>query len=126
MATNKYDEKKILRRLEEIQEIHETIIRNEPTDKFHILSLLAYMLWQHPNTRNSDITLALEFYKKFFPEIVKEASIKFEDFFKIPKMYDIQRARAKIQNTEGLFPAKESVIKKTNYERTRIQIIFQE
>ncbi|MCM1010041.1 MAG: DUF3800 domain-containing protein [Fusobacterium sp.] len=120
----KYDEKKVLRRLEEIQEVHETIINSEPTDKFNILSLLAYMLWQYPNTRNSDITLALEFYKKFYPEIVKESLIKFEDFFKIPKMYDIQRARAKIQNTEGLFPAKESVIQKRIKKEQEYRLYF--
>lgn len=100
------------RRLQSIQEIHEKLLSNEDTSSFHRLSKVAYILWQYPNTRNSDRTHAIQYYKTFHPEYVADEQITFENLYILPKMYDLQRDRATIQNTEQLFPAKPSALKK--------------
>lgn len=56
------------RRLQSIQEIHEKLQSNEDTTSFSRLSKVAYILWQYPNTRNSDRTHAIQYYKIFHPE----------------------------------------------------------
>ena len=73
---------------------------------------VAYILWRYPNTRNSDRTHAIQYYKTFDPEYVEGDKITFENLYKITKMYDLQRDRATIQNTEELFPAKTEIKKK--------------
>lgn len=93
------------RRLQSIQNLHEKILKNEDVSKFPRLDQVAYILWRYPNTRNSDRTHAIQYYKTFYPEYVKDDKITFEDVYILPKMYDLQRDRAKIQNTEELFPA---------------------
>ena len=100
------------RRLQEIQEIHEKIQSKEDVSSFSRLSKVAYILWQYPNTRNSDRAHAIQYYKIFYPECVKNEQITFENLYILPKMYDLQRDRATIQNTEQLFPAKQSTLKK--------------
>ena len=63
-----------------------------------------------PATRDSDIALSLKLYKTFHGALIEEGDyIKFSSFYRLPKMYDIQRLRAHIQNTLGLFPASTGV-----------------
>ena len=107
-----YSEAIILRRLVNIQKLRDAISKNQDTSKFKAIDKITYLLWSDFDTRNSDIMLAIRFYKQFYPEYVNDNSIKLDDFFKLPKMYDIQRTRAEIQNTEGLFPAKDEVRQK--------------
>ena len=106
MAENKYNELLVLKRLVNIQKIHDAFKQKQDVQKFSNKDKIAYILWRDSFSRNSDIYLSIQFYKKFYPEYVKEDILKLDDLFKIPKMYDIQRTRAEIQNTEGLFPAK--------------------
>lgn len=112
MAKKKYKELTILRRLITIQEINDAIKEKRNVAKYNNIDKLTYLLWKEPYTRNSDIWLAIRFYKTFYPEYIHDNSIQLDDFFKIPKMYDIQRTRAEIQNTEGLFPSTDEVRKK--------------
>ena len=106
----KYSEEKILRRLMSIPKIHDAINNRGDLSKFSNVDKITYILWKYGYTRNSDIALSIEFYKQFHSEYVQEDdSIKLEDLYNIPKMYDIQRTRADIQNTQGLFPAAEEV-----------------
>lgn len=111
MAENKYNELLVLKRLVNIQKIHDAFKQNQDVQKFANKDKIAYILWQDSSSRNSDIYLAIQFYKKFYPEYVKDNILKLDDLFKIPKMYDIQRTRAEIQNSEGLFPATDEVRK---------------
>lgn len=101
---------KTRRRLKNISEIHKAILQKTEI-KAHRLDKVAYILWQYPNTRDSDRTLALEYYKVFHPNLVANDVISFENIYYLPKMYDIQRDRATIQNDEELFQAKEEIIK---------------
>lgn len=106
----KYSEEKILRRLMNIPKIHDAIKSKEDLSKFSNIDKIAYILWRDGYTRNSDIALSIEFYKQFHSEYIQDDdSIKLEDLYNVPKMYDIQRTRADIQNTQGLFPATEEV-----------------
>ena len=109
MAKNEYNEATVLKRLVNIQKIHDFIKNNNATHKFSNKDKIAYILWQDICARNSDIYLSIKFYKQFFPDFVKNNIIKLNDLYKMPKMYDIQRTRAEIQNTEGLFPAKDEI-----------------
>lgn len=106
----KYSEENILRRIMSIPKIHDAIKNKEDLSKFSNIDKITYILWRDGYTRNSDIALSIEFYKQFHSEYIQDDdAIKLEDLYNIPKMYDIQRTRADIQNTQGLFPATEEV-----------------
>lgn len=103
---------KTQKRLNEIQKIKKSIdAGTKEKNKISRLGKIAYILWRYPHTRNSDITLAIAYYKLFHPELVENDCISFKNLYNLPKMYDIQRARAEIQNSENLFPADEAVSK---------------
>lgn len=70
---------------------------------------VASVLNLFPDTRNSDITLALQYWETFQPEIYNPAGIKPKDLFKLERLHYIVRARAKIQNEYGLFQADEKI-----------------
>ena len=108
----KYSEAIILRRLVNIQKLHEDIKKKNDTSKYNTIDKITYLLWSEPDTRNSDIWLSIRLYKLFYPDYIDNDTIKLDYFFKLPKMYDIQRTRAEVQNTEGLFPAKDEVRQK--------------
>lgn len=106
----KYSEENILRRIMSIPKIHDAIKNKEDLSNFSNIDKIAYILWRDGYTRNSDIALSIEFYKQFHSEYIQDDdAIKPEDLYNVPKMYDIQRTRANIQNTQGLFPATEEV-----------------
>ena len=70
---------------------------------------VASVLNLFPDTRNSDITLALKYWETFQPDVYNPAGIKPKDLFKLERLHYIVRARAKIQNEYGLFQADEKV-----------------
>ena len=106
----KYSDENILRRIMSIPKIHDAIKNKEDLSNFSNIDKITYILWRDGYTRNSDIALSIEFYKQFHSEYIQDDdSIKLEDLYNVPKMYDIQRTRANIQNTQGLFPATEEV-----------------
>lgn len=70
---------------------------------------VATILNLFPDTRNSDITLALKYWETFQPDIYNPAGIKPKDLFKLERLHYIVRARAKIQNDYGLFQADEKI-----------------
>lgn len=70
---------------------------------------VASVLNLFPDTRNSDITLALKYWETFQPEIYNPVGIKPTDLLKLERLHYIVRARAKIQNEYGLFQADEKI-----------------
>lgn len=104
------------KRLMEISQIEESLSTGNKV-KATNLSKVAYILWKNINARNSDITLALDYYKTFHKDLVPEENIQFDVFYKIPKMYDIQRDRAKIQNEYNLFPPSPEIQQKRQQKR---------
>lgn len=77
---------------------------------------IAFILNRYPETRDSNITLSIRYYEVFHPDRVRDGWIRLDDFYDLPKMYDMQRHRAKIQNEYGLFLANEEV------RRRRLQL----
>lgn len=112
------------KRLQAIQELYEKIKENKDISKISRLTKVAYILWQYPNTRNSDRTHAIQYYKTFHPEYVQDDKITFENLYNLPKMYDLQRDRATIQNTENLFPANAEISKKRREQATEYQTFY--
>lgn len=66
---------------------------------------VAAILNLYPESRNSDITLALKYWETFQPDIYNKHGILPKDLFKLERLHYIVRARAKIQNEYGLFQA---------------------
>lgn len=61
-----------------------------------------------PESRNSDITLMIEIWKKFFPQFIKkgasgEHGIWLQDLYKLPREDNVKRLRAHTQNVEGKY-----------------------
>lgn len=60
-------------------------------------------------TRNSDITLTVEIWKRYYPEEVLNTSrgdktgIFIESLYKLPREDNVKRIRAKIQNEENKY-----------------------
>jgi hypothetical protein len=70
---------------------------------------VAHILNQFPKARDSDKTLTIKLLQTFYPDYVKDGKICLEDLYTLPKFYDMQRARAKIQNEYGLFQASPAI-----------------
>ena len=71
---------------------------------------VAHTLNHFPATRDSDITLTIRLLHTFYSEYVdEEGRIYLEDMYDLPKFYDMQRLRAKIQNEYGMFRASPEV-----------------
>ncbi|MPS82399.1 MAG: DUF3800 domain-containing protein [Achromobacter sp.] len=70
---------------------------------------VGYMLNLYPDTRNSDVTLALQYWETFQPELFSDTGILPKNLFKLERQTHLTRVRAKIQNEYGLFLAGEGI-----------------
>lgn len=87
-----------------------TVIRAVASAKFDtIQERVAWVLNHFANTRNSDITLQLKYWEHFEPDLYDSSAIKPEDMYKLTRLTSLQRARAKVQNSYGLFQASPDV-----------------
>jgi hypothetical protein len=61
-----------------------------------------------PKTRNSDIELTIEIWKRFYPNYIKDAGgvevVPLRALYELPREDNVKRLRAFIQNTEGRLP----------------------
>jgi len=62
-------------------------------------------LQEAPETRNSDITLTIEIWRRFFPQAVKKGSsgregVLLSDLYHLPREDNVKRIRAYFQNDE--------------------------
>ena len=61
-----------------------------------------------PETRNSDIKLTLEIWKRFYPNYIKDLDgvevVSLSSLYTLPREDNVKRLRAFIQNTEGRLP----------------------
>lgn len=84
---------------------------------------VAKILSEEPETRDSDLHLTIRVFERYYPQFITDGSIKLTDLFNVPKQYDIQRIRAHIQNTLGLFqaslPVREARLKRGEKKRQR-------
>jgi hypothetical protein len=78
-----------------------------------------------PETRNSDITLMIELWKRFYSKLLKKGStgelgVWLEDLHRLPREDNIKRWRAKFQNDEGKYlPTLWSVAKQRKIEEEK-------
>lgn len=87
-----------------------TVVRAVASAKFDtIQERVAWILNHFPNTRNSDIALMLKYWERFEPDLYDGRAIEPEDMYKLTRLTSLQRARAKIQNSYGLFQANPDV-----------------
>lgn len=70
---------------------------------------VAGLLNLYPQTRNSDVILALKYWETFQSDIYNASGILPQDLFKLERLHYIVRARAKIQNEYGLFQADDKI-----------------
>lgn len=73
---------------------------------------VAWILNRHPETRDSDVTLALQFWATFEPALFGNGSIPAQNLYKLTPQTTLTRFRAKIQNDFNLFLATEKVRKR--------------
>jgi hypothetical protein len=85
------------------------------------ITKVAHILNNYPDSRDSDITLALRYWGTYQGDIFDGEFIGKKDLFKLERQVDITRARAKIQNEYHLFMAKSEIlwqkVKFANIER---------
>jgi len=74
-----------------------------------LITKVAHVLNIYPDTRNSDITLALKYWETYQYTIFNGEFIGKRDLFKLERQVNITRARAKIQNEYKLFMAKDEI-----------------
>ncbi len=73
---------------------------------------VAWILNHYPETRDSDITLQIQYWKTFEPDKFSGGHISVDDLYKLKRLTSIARSRATIQNTHNLFLASEEVRKR--------------
>jgi Protein of unknown function (DUF3800) len=87
-----------------------TLIRAVASAKLDtIQERVAWVLNHFPETRNSDITLQIKYWERFESDLYEGRAVEPEDMYKLTRLTSLQRARAKIQNTYGLFQASPDV-----------------
>lgn len=70
------------------------------------------LLEEIPETRNSDTTLMIEYWKKHFRESLEPFGVTFENLHLLPDQGTLKRFRAKIQNEEHLYLPTDSKVRK--------------
>lgn len=73
-----------------------------------IKKMVEAVLEDVPETRNSDITLMIEIWKRYFPKYIKngasgETGVWLKDLYELPREDNIKRMRAFVQNNRGLW-----------------------
>lgn len=77
-----------------------------------LVQMVAHTLNHFPATRDSDIMLAIKLLQTFYPDAIDSNNkVRLNDFLRLPKFYDMQRIRAKIQNSYNLFLASPEIRK---------------
>lgn len=82
-----------------------------------IESRVAYILSQRPDTRNSDITLQLQYWHVFQRQLMSGGMVEIEALYKLERLTDLTRARQKIQNTLRLFVATDERVAEQRKQR---------
>lgn len=86
------------------------LLKSVAAEDFSTLkSRVAYVLNLYPAARDSDITLTIQYWALFQPDLYNPTGIPPRDLFKLERESHIVRARAMIQNDYGLFVASEAI-----------------
>jgi hypothetical protein len=70
---------------------------------------VAWVLNQHPDARDSDITLMLKFWETFEPNLYNGQLLAPDNLYHLTRLTSLSRERARIQNVYKLFQASSKV-----------------
>lgn len=82
---------------------------------------VAYLLKNYPDTRESDITLTLRYWREFQPDIYTGDAVNPYLLFKLERLTTIARLRAKIQNEYRLFRGSDEVQHKRRQKEAEVK-----
>lgn len=100
------EEKKKIRIESERKDLLSTITSGSYRNK---KDKVAFLLNIFPQTRNSDVSLAIKYWEVFQGDVYSGGAIEIEQLFKLERLTTVARIRAKIQNEYGLFRAEEKI-----------------
>lgn len=94
--------------------------------KLNLEQKVRFILARYPETRNSDIKLAIKLWEEFYNHCLHlkdgKLSIQLKYLSKIPKQVSITRVRGKIQNKEGLYiPTNKEVIRQRHIKESEFR-----
>ena len=73
-------------------------------DKNTLVHQVEFVLNTEPETRNSDITLTIAIWKRYYTHLIDpQDKIYIKDLFELPREDNIKRIRSKIQNEERAY-----------------------
>lgn len=82
-------------------------------DTNQLQTRIAWVLNRYPSARDSDVTLQVRYWRTFNQELLSGPNtVTLENLYKLTRLTDIARVRAKIQNEYHLFQASEGVRKR--------------
>ena len=87
---------------------------------------VAYILHQHPKTRDSDVALTLKYWEMHQPNLYDQSGMLPRDLFLLERFTHIARVRAKIQNEYNLFPSSAGVRKRRRAKEEEIFEVVRE
>jgi hypothetical protein len=91
---------------ERVEQERHTLLESVAAGKLDTLQeRVAWLLNTDPKTRDSDIALQVAFWETFESDLAGGDSIRKADLYNVTRLTSLARARAKIQNTYGLFQA---------------------
>jgi hypothetical protein len=94
------------------QEKAEILLRVADARLDTLTTQVAWLLNHYPETRDSDITLQIQYWKTFEPDKFGGSHISVDDLYKLKRLTSIARSRATIQNTHKLFLASDEIRKR--------------
>ncbi len=89
-------------------------------------SKVIHVLADDPSTRDCDRLLVRRLFQRFYPSKIVDDRIHLDDLDQLPKAYDIQRYRAHIQNSLGLFRASPEIREQRARMRSKKEVEFSE
>jgi hypothetical protein len=113
-------EQEIARAVRLAKEAAELTRAVESGDLTTLKNRVAYILNQHPKTRDSDVALTLKYWELHQPSLYNPAGMMPRDLFRLERFTHVARVRAKIQNEYNLFPSSEGVRRKRRAKEEQI------
>ncbi|WP_339144850.1 DUF3800 domain-containing protein [Pseudoalteromonas galatheae] len=107
------EEEKAAKKLEKLEKKRQQLLNDLSNCNLNTLEQrVAWLLNHKPETRNSDVTLQVEYWKAFESDLVGGSYIDLNNYKQATRLPSIARSRAHIQNDHNLFLASEEIRKR--------------